>query len=85
VYLPDKYRHRLSTMRDKLHKLGAASSRILDIHYPAQGIVAVLIHIGYSLHDFNPLDPQHLRDSKLLETLTSDEERATKSKEIHQQ
>ncbi|RCH83924.1 hypothetical protein CU098_005712 [Rhizopus stolonifer] len=86
-------------MRNKLHKLGAASSRILDIHYPTLGIVAVLIHIGYSdefnrllgkweiapLHNFNPLDPQHLRDRKLLETLTSDEERATKLKEIHQQ
>ncbi|KAI8076450.1 uncharacterized protein B0P05DRAFT_450594, partial [Gilbertella persicaria] len=88
--LPNKYRDRLSRMRNKLHKLGSASSRILDIHYPARGIVVVLIHIGYSdefnrlsdkckivtLHDFNPLDPLHLRDRKLLETLTSDEEHA---------
>ncbi|KAI8084284.1 uncharacterized protein B0P05DRAFT_466609, partial [Gilbertella persicaria] len=99
VYLPNRFRDQLSTMRNKFHKLGVASSRILDIHYPARGIVAVLIHIGYSnefnrlsdkwkivlLHDFNPLDIQHLRDRKLLETSTSDEERATKLKEIHQQ
>ncbi|KAI8063430.1 uncharacterized protein B0P05DRAFT_623586 [Gilbertella persicaria] len=52
------------------HKLDAASSRILDIHYPARGIVAVFIHIRYfnefnilldkwkimPLHDFSPLD-----------------------------
>ncbi|KAI8071188.1 uncharacterized protein B0P05DRAFT_447791, partial [Gilbertella persicaria] len=99
VYLPNKYRDRLSTMRNKLHKLGAASGRLLDIHYPARGVVAVRIHVGYyneftnllekwkiaPLLDFNPLDHHHLRDPKLLETLTSDEERTTKLREIHQQ
>ncbi|KAI8051884.1 uncharacterized protein B0P05DRAFT_443795, partial [Gilbertella persicaria] len=90
---------RLSTMRNKLHKLGAASGRLLDIHYSARGVVAVFIHVGYyneftnllekwkiaPLLDFNPLDHHHLRDPKLLETLTSDEERTTKLREIHQQ
>ncbi|RCI01895.1 hypothetical protein CU098_012306, partial [Rhizopus stolonifer] len=86
-------------MRNKLHKLGAASGRVLDIHCPARGAVAVLIHIGYyeelkvilekwkivPVQDFNSFDPQHLRDPKLLETLTNDEERITKLKKIHQQ
>ncbi|KAI8047015.1 uncharacterized protein B0P05DRAFT_567234 [Gilbertella persicaria] len=35
VYLPNKYRDRLSAFRRKLRLIGLDNSRVLDVHYPA--------------------------------------------------
>ncbi|KAI8073417.1 uncharacterized protein B0P05DRAFT_548404 [Gilbertella persicaria] len=47
VYLPNKYRDRLSAFRRKLRLIGLDNSRVLDVHYPARNVVALLIHSAY--------------------------------------
>ncbi|EPB83447.1 hypothetical protein HMPREF1544_09775 [Mucor circinelloides 1006PhL] len=48
VYVPNKYRTKLSKYRTTLRGVGFDTGRILDIHYPAKGIAALLIHTEYS-------------------------------------
>ncbi|KAG2199800.1 hypothetical protein INT47_009413 [Mucor saturninus] len=96
LYLPNKYRIRIKDFRQKLRTMGLDNGRILDIHYPARGVVALLIHQSYRVEmdailtksniapvkDFNPTSVDHLHDPS-LNHLTVDE-RSTKAIEFHQ-
>ncbi|KAG1144860.1 hypothetical protein G6F37_005919 [Rhizopus arrhizus] len=78
IYLPTKARVPIGQIRSRLRKLGINNNRIIDIHYPDRNIVALLIHNDYEdelrqqlqrfkvtiKEDFNPCDPQVLRDPK---------------------
>ncbi|KAI8083372.1 uncharacterized protein B0P05DRAFT_447785, partial [Gilbertella persicaria] len=44
LYLPNRHRLPLREMRNRLHQLGLNCARILDIHYPAHGTVAILFY-----------------------------------------
>ncbi|KAL7308946.1 hypothetical protein PS15m_011085 [Mucor circinelloides] len=48
VHVPNKYRTKLSKYRTTLRDVGFDTGRILDIHYPAKGVAALLIHTEYS-------------------------------------
>lgn len=48
VHVPNKYRTKLSKYRSTLRDVGFDTGRILDIHYPAKGVAALLIHTEYS-------------------------------------
>ncbi|KAI8047253.1 uncharacterized protein B0P05DRAFT_481849, partial [Gilbertella persicaria] len=76
VYLPNKYRDRLSAFRRKLRLIGLDNSRVLDVHYPARNVVALLIHSAYKedllkvmakyslpvLTDFDPFSGTNVKD-----------------------
>lgn len=65
-------------MRARLRKLNLDNSRILDIHFPDQQVVALLTHNDFvgelldtfnrfgvqPLNNFDPTDPSRLRDPK---------------------
>ena len=73
-------------MRSKLRTIGLHTNRILDIYYPDNNIIGLLVHNDYvatvveafqSLGieedwDFDPLSPSVLRDPKLA-SLTDDQ------------
>ncbi|KAI8971205.1 hypothetical protein BDB01DRAFT_909638, partial [Pilobolus umbonatus] len=96
LYLHSRGKEPISVMRTKLRKLGIQSGRILDIHYPDNHVVGLLVHNDYAPEvteilskygitidsNFNPLSPSILRDPKLA-TL-SDSETTLKAAEIHQ-
>ncbi|EIE87857.1 hypothetical protein RO3G_12568 [Rhizopus delemar RA 99-880] len=72
----------------RLRKLDIDSNRIIDIHYPDHNIVALLIHNDYEdelrqqlqrfkviiKKDFNPCDPQLLRDPKYADRTPAERE-----------
>ncbi|OBZ66521.1 hypothetical protein A0J61_11917, partial [Choanephora cucurbitarum] len=76
VYLPNKYRARLSVFRQKLRLIGLNNSRVLDVHYPARHVVALLFHTAYKgdllkvlnkyslpvLIDFDPFSVANVRN-----------------------
>lgn len=96
VYVPNKYRKKLAKYRADLRQLGFDSGRILDVHYPAKGVAAILIHSDYSnefhnllnkhkvqpLSDFDPFAPANLNDPAFAEFTL--EERAAKAKALQQ-
>ncbi|KAG2190903.1 hypothetical protein INT47_004827 [Mucor saturninus] len=47
IYYPAKSRISRKQQRSNLKKLGVINGRILDIHYPARNVVALLVHINY--------------------------------------
>jgi hypothetical protein len=80
MYLPSRNRSTRQATREKLRNLGIEINRVLDIHYPARGVVALLLHVQY--HEelsakfkeldiqpltFNPLDPANLNDPDLID------------------
>ena len=80
VYLPARARIPTGQMRARLRKLGIDNSRILDVHYPARQVIALLTHNDFveELHNllnkfkitpvpFDPLDPANLHDPKYHE------------------
>ncbi|KAI8971193.1 hypothetical protein BDB01DRAFT_854909 [Pilobolus umbonatus] len=96
LYIHCRQKDPVSVMRAKLRSLGLQSSRILNIHYPDNNVVAILVHNDYSSTvkdtltssgicintDFNPLSPTILRDHK-YQLLPADE-KLSKVIEIHQ-
>ncbi|KAI8330247.1 hypothetical protein EDC96DRAFT_579931 [Choanephora cucurbitarum] len=76
LYIPTKARISVGQLR----RLNINSSRILDIHYPARNIVAILVHSDYALDlkshlkqvkittkdDFDPCNGQNLLDPRYL-------------------
>ncbi|KAG1488510.1 hypothetical protein G6F53_013566 [Rhizopus delemar] len=96
VYLPSRYREPISSLRAKLQKLKINNARVLDVHYPDRQVVALLVHSDYvtdllaafakakvqPIKDFNPLNPDLLRDPKFASLPESD--RAAKCTEVHQ-
>ncbi|KAI8053649.1 uncharacterized protein B0P05DRAFT_561422 [Gilbertella persicaria] len=57
VYLPDKYRDRLSAFRHKLRLIGLDNSRVLDVHYPARNVYSLPV-----LTDFDPFSGTNVKD-----------------------
>lgn len=65
-------------VRSKFRKAGVDNGRILDICFPASGVIGVLLHIQYVpvfcdlmakieadiIRDFDPLDPANIADPK---------------------
>ncbi|KAI8137628.1 hypothetical protein BJV82DRAFT_674567 [Fennellomyces sp. T-0311] len=78
--------------------LGVAQERIIDVHFPAHGIVGLLIHVSYEKDlrellkkakltpkdDFSPVSASTIGDPKSLATKT-EEERATEAKKLYQE
>jgi len=96
IYLPSRYREAISSLRTKLRKLKINNARVLDVHFPDNHVVALLIHNDYveellsifdkagvkPLDNFDPLDAQRLRNP-LFNNLDP-EARQSKCVEIHQ-
>ncbi|KAG1051112.1 hypothetical protein G6F43_006669 [Rhizopus delemar] len=88
IYLPTKARVPIGQIRSRLRKLGINNSGIIDIHYPDRNIVALLIHNDYEdeirqqlqrfkvtiKEDFNPCNPQVLRDPKYADRTPAERE-----------
>lgn len=77
LYLPSRNRATRQTIRQKLPTLKVETNRVLDIHFPARNIVALLVHIQYYEElvqllsdltikpaEFDPLSPENLSDPK---------------------
>ncbi|KAG1150757.1 hypothetical protein G6F37_009888 [Rhizopus arrhizus] len=88
IHLPMKTRVPIGQIRSRLRKLDINNNRIIDIHYPDRNIVALLIHNDYEnelrqqlqrfkvtiKEDFNPCDPQVLRDPKYADHTPAERE-----------
>ncbi|KAF7720560.1 hypothetical protein EC973_007492 [Apophysomyces ossiformis] len=91
LYFPARAQIPTGQMRRRFRQLGIENSRILDIHYLDQQVIAILVHndfapelktvlskFGVNLYtDYDPLDPKHLKDPKYTNlTNTEREQRA---------
>ncbi|KAI7902136.1 uncharacterized protein BX663DRAFT_552560 [Cokeromyces recurvatus] len=47
IYIPTKARIPVGKLRTTLRRLGIPNVRLLDIHYPARNLVAILVHMDY--------------------------------------
>lgn len=86
----------MKDFRQKLQRIGIYNGRILDIHYPARGVMALLIHHSYEVEleailtkfqispvaDFNPTAAVHVNDPALGHLTVA--ELSTKAVEFHQ-
>ncbi|CAO3694849.1 unnamed protein product [Rhizopus stolonifer] len=96
LFLPNRFRDRISVMHKKLRQLKLDNGRILDVHYPDNKVVAMLVHNDYAseaatilekcgiqlLQDFNPRDESRLHDPAF--NALNKEDRSKKMAEIHQ-
>ncbi|KAG1136615.1 hypothetical protein G6F37_012520 [Rhizopus arrhizus] len=57
-YVPTKARIPVGTLRTTFRKFGINNARLLDVHYPARNIAAILIHNDYE-QEFKDLLRQH--------------------------
>lgn len=78
VYIGRSRKITRSETRTRLRSLGVETKRVLDITFPASGIIGILVHVQYvdSLtqimteagaeikKDFNPIDPKHIADPR---------------------
>jgi hypothetical protein len=76
IYMHKSRKFTRSQVRDNLRLLGVEPSRILDVCFPARGVLGVLIHVQFKedlltllskhkisvVSDFDPLDPKHIAD-----------------------
>lgn len=76
VFMHKSRKFTRAQVRENLRLLGAEPSRILDVCFPARGVLGVLIHVQYKqellqlfakhrisvISDFDPLDPKHIAD-----------------------
>ena len=88
IYLGRSRKINRSEVRSRLRRIGVDTGRILDISFPASGVLGVLMHVQYAdqftatmqkagaeiIKDFDPLDPKHLADPKF--SAASETERA---------
>jgi hypothetical protein len=95
VYLPCRRRMPISELRGNLRKLKIANHRVLDVSYPAQKVVALLVHQEYAkellerfeaagvkpIENFDALDAKVITDPKWADK--SENERADRAHEIH--
>jgi hypothetical protein len=95
VYLPCRRRMPISELRGNLRKLKIANFRVLDVSYPAQKVVALLVHQEYakellerfetagvkSIENFDPLDGKVISDPKWVDK--TEAERADQAHTIH--
>lgn len=49
MYLPTRFREGIQSLRKKLRQLKLDNGRILDVHYPDNNIVALLVHNDYAV------------------------------------
>ena len=98
VYIPSPNRTLHSEVRKALRLLNIQHERIIDIHFPAHGVVGLLIHASYEKElrsllsqakitpkdTFNPTASSTIGDPELLKKLNEDE-RATEAKKLHQE
>ncbi|KAG2223177.1 hypothetical protein INT45_011523 [Circinella minor] len=98
VYMGSPRRTLHSEIRKALRLVGIAQERVIDIQFPAHGVVGLLIHSSYEkelrdlLHqaklspkdDFNPISATTIGDPTLLTNLTK-VERAKEAKTIYQE
>ena len=96
LYLPTRARMPFKEMRNSLRDLSFNSGSIVDIHYPAKNVVALLIHNDYHstainilkqndltpINNFNPLHTDNLADPKFKEA--THEERSTQIRNIYE-
>jgi hypothetical protein len=85
MYLGRSRKINRSKVRSRLRRSGVDTGRILDISFPASGVLGVLMHVQYLedfsetmttvgaqiIDDFDPLHPDHLADPKYV-SLTDD-------------
>jgi hypothetical protein len=96
LYIPSRHRLPRSDTRKKLRKLGIQTHRLLDIHFPARNVIAILIHEDYGMSlreifeshhiellDFDPLDPDHLEDPEYKDL--DEDSRQYKTEELHKE
>lgn len=96
LYLPTRARMSFKEMRNSLLDLSFNSGSIVDIHYPAKNVVALLIHNEYystainilkqnnltPINNFDPLHTDNLADPKFKEA--THEERSTQIRNIYE-
>ena len=96
VYMPSPRRTTHSEIRRALSVLGAATERVLDVHFPVHGVVGLLIHQSYEQElvallkqnkltprsGFNPTAASTIGDPALLAKLT-ESQRATEAKKLY--
>jgi hypothetical protein len=87
IYVPIRSRVPYKKVRSELRNAGINSGSIVDIHYPNNKVLALLVHNDYidtcrslllaegltCIENFNPYDPKHLADPQFKEA--TDEER----------
>lgn len=78
MYFPCRGKDPIHKLRRNLTNIGLQNSRILDVHYPDNHIVALLVHNDYTtlvleafsrlqvqpITDFDPRSPSNLKDPK---------------------
>jgi hypothetical protein len=76
IYINRSRRFTRVQVRDNLRLLGIETSRILDVAFPASGIIGLLVHVQYKdllvailakakvypVSNFDPTDPKHIAD-----------------------
>lgn len=76
VYIGRSRRITRADTRSRFKQIGIDNSRVLDINFPAHGVIGVLVHLQYAstfekvmskvgaqlIKNFDPLDPKHLAD-----------------------
>ena len=96
LYLPTRARMPFKEMRSSLRDLYFNSGSIVDIHYPAKNVVALLIHNDYHstainilkqndltpISSFDPLNTDNLADPKFKEA--THEERSIQIRNIYE-
>jgi hypothetical protein len=95
VYIARSRKITRSEVRRRLRSIGVDTNRVLDINFPATGVIGVLVHTLYVLdfskimtsvqaeliEGFDPLDPAHIADPAY--DSYSEEARANKAMELH--
>ncbi|KAI8979167.1 hypothetical protein BDF20DRAFT_819578, partial [Mycotypha africana] len=88
VYIHRSRRYTRMEVRRNLRVLGIDAARILDVAFPARGIIGLLIHVQFkasfleslerakvqTVADFDPLDPAHLGDPRFATASVADRE-----------
>lgn len=88
VYIGRSRKILRSEVRSRLRKAGIDTGRVLDICFPASGVLGLLLHVQYVakfidtmeklgadiIKDFDPADPVHLADPKFNDRSENDRE-----------
>jgi cell division septation protein DedD len=96
LYFNNKYRTKISSLRSDLRKLGIDTGRIIDIHYPSRGVIAMLMHVDYiptlttilhkynkaPLENYDPFSASHITSAE--HHSLSEEKKSNLSKQFQQ-
>ncbi|KAI8635812.1 hypothetical protein BD408DRAFT_322969, partial [Parasitella parasitica] len=86
VYIGRSGKIQRSEIRSAFRKVGVDTGRVLDICFPASGVIGILLHVQYvdtflacmkkceaeTIEQFEPLDPKHIADPQ-YDSLDSEE------------